>query len=102
MQHDFSDEVLGGRYRLLSGVLRPYLAAGAPAFLYDHDELSGGRITGTTRKLAVGVRLGGGLEVKINGHLSVQGDVGYEHFFGVDERFETDLIVPTVGVIGRL
>ena len=39
----------------------------------------------------------------INGHLSVQGDLGYEHFFNVeDTAFEADVFVPTLGVIGRL
>jgi hypothetical protein len=38
----------------------------------------------------------------INGHFSVQGDLGYEHFFFVDDHFEADVFVPTLGVIGRL
>ena len=85
---------LGFRVRFLSGFVRPYAAAGVPAFLYDDED---------STKLAVGVRVAGGVELMINEHLSVQGDLGYEHFFGVeDTMFEADVIVPTVGVIGRL
>ncbi len=85
---------LGVRVRILSGFVRPYAAAGVPAFLYDDED---------STKLAVGVRAAGGVELMINEHISVQGDLGYEHFFGVeDTMFEADVIVPTVGVIGRL
>ena len=59
-------------------------------------------VTTTSRRLAVGLRAAAGLELKINGHLSVQGDVGYEHFFFVDQHFEDNVFVPTLGVIGRL
>jgi hypothetical protein len=65
-----------------------------PAFLYDDLD---------STKLAVGLRAAGGVELMINAHLSVQGDLGYEHFFGVDgTMFEADVFVPTLGVIGRL
>ena len=38
----------------------------------------------------------------INGHLSVEGDLGYEHFFNVDQTpYEADVFVPTLGVIVR-
>lgn len=100
-----SDEVggyLGLRYRLLTGFFRPYGAVGAPGFVFDHDELSPGGATMTTRRLAVGARAAAGIELMINGHLSVQGDLGYEHFFFVDDHYEADVFVPTLGVIGRL
>jgi hypothetical protein len=100
-----SDEVggyLGARYRLLLGVLRPYVALGVPAFVFDHTEMGLDGSTDTTTKLAVGVRIAGGLEVRITAHLSIEGDLGYEHFFFVDDRFEADVFVPTLGVIGRL
>jgi hypothetical protein len=100
-----SDEVggyLGLRYRLLTGFFRPYGAVGAPGFVFDHDELSTGGATVTTRRLAVGARVAAGIELMINGHLSVQGDLGYEHFFFVDDHYEADVFVPTLGVIGRL
>jgi hypothetical protein len=32
----------------------------------------------------------------------VQGDLGYEHFLFVDEHYEEDVFVPTLGVIARL
>jgi hypothetical protein len=56
-------------------------------------------------KLAIGARVAGGLELYINGHLSVQADLGYEHFWGVkntNPKFDADLFVPTIGVIGRM
>jgi hypothetical protein len=89
---------VGGRYRILTGWLRPYVSVGVPAFLYDEmtaDE--------TSTKLAIGLRGAAGVELVINGHLSVQGDLGYEHFFGVDAaKIDPDIFVPTIGVIGRL
>lgn len=100
-----SDEIggyLGARYRPLTGVFRPYAALGMPGFVFDHDEMQTDGTIQTTKRLAVGVRGAAGLELKINGHFSVQGDLGYEHFFFVDEHFEADVFVPTLGVIGRL
>jgi hypothetical protein len=92
---------LGARYRPFTGAFRPYVAVGVPAFVFNHDEDMDGTIQ-TTKRLAVGVRVAVGLELMINGHFSVQGDLGYEHFFFVDEHFEADVFVPTLGVIGRL
>jgi hypothetical protein len=99
-----SDQIggfLGGRFRLLTGFLRPYVALGVPMFLYDHEETEG-MMTTTTRRLAVGGRVAAGLELRINGHLSVQGDLGYEQFYFVEDPFEDKVFVPTLGVIGRL
>ena len=93
---------LGLRYRLLSGSVRPYAAVGVPGFAFNHDELQPDATTSTTRRLAVGIRGAAGVEWAISDHLSVHGDLGYEHFFFLDEHFEADLFVPTLGVIGRL
>ncbi len=94
LRSELTGAYLGLRVRLRSGALRPYVAGGMPAFLYDDMD---------STKLAIGVRAAAGLELMISAHLSVQGDLGYEHFFGVDEaRFEDDVFVPTLGVIGRL
>ena len=93
---------IGGRYRFLTGFIRPYAGFGLPGFVYDHEELQMDGSTKTTKKFALGVRAAGGVELVINGHLSVQGDLGYEHFFFVDDHYEADVFVPTVGVIGRL
>lgn len=100
-----SDELggyLGLRYRALTGVFRPYVGLGAPGFVYDHTDTDAAGTATTAKRLAVGLRAAVGIELKINGHLSVQGDVGYEHFFFVDEHFEADVFVPTLGMIGRL
>jgi hypothetical protein len=94
LRSEVTGAYLGVRVRILSGFLRPYAAAGVPAFLYDDLD---------STKLAVGVRVAGGVELMINEHLSVEGDLGYEHFFGIeDTMFEADVFVPTLGVIGRL
>jgi hypothetical protein len=86
---------IGLRYRLLTGFFRPYVAGGVPAFIYE-DSME-------ATKIAVGLRGAGGLELYLNGHLSVQADVGFEYFFGVDEAvYEKSVLVPTLGVIGRL
>ncbi len=90
---------LGMRYRILQGFFRPYVALGAPAFVFDHMLMDGT----TETKLAVGLRGAAGLEIRINGHLSVQGDIGYEQFWFVEgTRFIDQVWVPTLGVIGRL
>jgi outer membrane protein W len=93
---------LGARYRPFTGVFRPYVALGVPGFVFNHDEVQMDGTVETTKRLAIGVRAAAGLELMINGHFSVQGDLGYEHFFFVDDHFEADVFVPTLGVIGRL
>ena len=91
---------LGVRYRFLTGWLRPYAGVGIPGFAYDKLDESA---MSTSTKLAVGVRGAAGVELMINGHFSVQGDLGYEHFFNVDPlRIDPNIFVPTLGVIGRL
>lgn len=96
-----SDQIgayVGLRYRLLQGWLRPYVGGGVPGFAYDH--VSG---DATSTRLAVGVRAAAGVELMINGHLSVQADLGYEHFFvEMDAQLDANIFVPSVGVIGRL
>lgn len=95
--------VYGGfRFRLLTGYLRPYVGVGLPGFLYEDEN------DGMKTKIAMGLRGAGGLEVRINGHLSLQADLGMEFFF-IDpgalvggKHPETTVFVPTLGVIGRL
>ena len=91
---------VGARYRFMVGWLRPYAAVGMPLFIYDEtDEMT----NSTSKRVALGVRAAGGVELKVNGHLSVHADVGYERFFAVEDTlFFTNYFVPTVGVIGRL
>jgi hypothetical protein len=94
---------LGARYRFLVGFFRPYAALGIPGFVFDNAKDNGMGGTDTETKLAVGARVAGGVELYINGHLSVQGDIGFEHFWFVkDTRFVDNVWVPTIGVIGRL
>lgn len=93
---------LGGRYRLRSGWIHPYVAFGVPGFAFDHAELQPDGASVTSKRLAIGVRGAAGVELMINDHVSVQADAGYEHFFFLDDHYEADLFVPTIGVIGRL
>lgn len=94
---------LGVRYRFLLGFLRPYAAVGMPGFVFDNEVESPEGMVTTETKLALGVRAAGGIELHINSHLSVQADVGFEHFWFVnDTKFVENVWVPTVGVIGRL
>jgi hypothetical protein len=84
------------------GWLRPYVALGMPLFVYDESP-TGMTDSGTSKRVALGVRGAGGVELRINGHLSVHADLGYERFFAVeDSLFYTNYFVPTLGVIGRL
>ena len=100
LRSDSTGGYLGMRYRILTGFFRPYVGIGVPGFLYDETVAMGS----TSTKLAVGLRAAGGLELYINGHLSVQADLGYEHFFVDQEKtgIDANVFVPTIGVIGRL
>jgi hypothetical protein len=91
---------LGARYRFLLGQFRPYVGLGVPIFFYSTtNDMTGA----TSSSVAGGGRIAGGLELEINGHLSVMGDLGYEHFFNVSGTpFIADVFVPTIAVIGRL
>lgn len=93
---------LGARYRFLTGFLRPYGAVGIPGFVFDTTTGTGDMAV-TETKLAIGARVAAGVELYINGHLSVQADFGFEHFWFVDNTpFVSNVYVPTVGVIGRM
>ncbi|MDB4953637.1 MAG: Dihydrolipoamide acetyltransferase [Myxococcales bacterium] len=95
LKSDVWGAYVGARYRFLTGWLRPYAGAGMPVFFFTDGSTMKSRI-------APGARVAAGIELMINGHLSVQGDLGYEHFFNLDNTpYEADVFVPTVGVIVR-
>jgi len=100
MKSDVWGAYLGARYLFLTGFLRPYAAAGLPLFFFTDDM--------NNNQVAVGGRLAGGLELVINGHFSIEGELGIEHYFNVanvlykGQTFEETAFAPTVGVIGRL
>jgi hypothetical protein len=100
LKSDVYGAYAGARYLFLSGWLRPYAAAGIPLFFFTDDS--------NESRVSVGGRLGAGLELRINGHMSVYGDLGIEHFFNVSDviykmqTFEATAFAPTIGVIGRL
>jgi hypothetical protein len=81
-------------------LLRPYLAAGLPLFFLTDDS--------NENRISIGGRAAVGLELRLNGHMSVYGDLGFEHFFNVNDvvykmqTFEATTFAPTIGVIGRL
>ncbi len=91
----------GMRVRFLTGWLRPYAAGGVPLWFYTDE-------TTMESAVALGLRGAGGIELKLNGHVSLQADVGIEHFFNVKDaivhgkRPDETVFVPTIGVIGRL
>ena len=101
LKSDSTGGYLGMRYRLFTSWMRPYVGVGMPGFAY---KLTNAMTNETSTKLAVGLRAAIGVELRINGHLSVQGDIGYEHFFVDPEETHLDanIFVPTLGVIGRL
>jgi hypothetical protein len=100
LKSDVWGAYVGARYRFLTGWLRPYGAAGIPMFFFT-DDMMGSHV-------ALGGRIAGGIELRINGHLSVQADLGIEHFFNIGgvvykmQTFEETAFTPTIGVIGRL
>jgi hypothetical protein len=100
LKSDVYGAYAGARYIFFTGSLRPYLAAGIPLFFFTDDS--------NANRVSVGVRAAAGIELRLNSHLSVQGDVGIEHFFNVDDviykmqTFEATTFAPTIGVIGRL
>ena len=101
LKSDSTGGYLGLRYRLFTSWMRPYVGLGMPGFAY---KLTNAMTNETSTKLAVGLRVAIGVELRINGHLSVQGDIGYEHFFVDPEttHLDANIFVPTLGVIGRL
>jgi hypothetical protein len=101
LKSDSTGGYLGVRYRLFTSWMRPYVGLGMPGFAYT---LTNAMTNETSTKLAVGLRAAVGVELRINGHLSVQGDLGYEHFFIDPEEtgLDANIFVPTVGVVGRL
>lgn len=103
LKSDVVGGYLGLRYRLRTGMYRPYVAIGAPGFAFDHDEPGPADMSMTTQRLSIGARAAAGIELTINRHVSVLGDLGYEHFFFLDDDpYDADVFVPTLGVIGRM
>lgn len=78
----------GGRFRFLQTKVSAHVGAGIPIFFSD-----GARI---------GARLALGGELRLGSKLSVLAELGYEHFFNPEERIEANVIVPIVGVQGRI
>jgi hypothetical protein len=100
LKSDVYGAYAGARYIFWTGLLRPYVAAGIPLFFFTDDS--------NDNRVSVGGRVAAGIELRLNGHFSVQGDVGIEHFFNVNDvvykmqSFEATTFAPTIGVIGRL
>ena len=92
---------LGGRYRLLVGDLRPYVGGGVPLFEFT-DGVS------NSTAVSLGVRAEGGVEYRVQAHLSIAADLGIEHYFSVSNKLymnktpDATLFAPTIAVVGRM
>jgi hypothetical protein len=100
LRSDSTGAYVGARYHMFTSWARPYLALGVPGFAYDETN----RMGETSTKLALGLRGAVGVELRVTHHLSVQGDIGYEHFFVDQDKtgIDANVLVPALGVIGRL
>jgi hypothetical protein len=79
----------GGSFAILTGRVRPIIAAALPVFRSD-----GWRVA---------VRGAGGVEVHVNRHLAVIAELGVEHVFNPEDSVDSPtLFVPALGVSGRL
>jgi hypothetical protein len=78
----------GATFALLTGRVRPLIAAGMPIFVAN-----GARVA---------VRVAGGVEVQLNRHVALVAEVGIEHLFNPEADVTANLLIPAVGVIGRL
>lgn len=100
LKSDVYGAYIGARYLFLSGFVRPYVAVGLPMFFFTDDS--------NENRISIGGRAAAGIELKVTGHLSLLGDLGFEHFFNVSDviykmqTFEATTFAPTIGVIGRL
>jgi hypothetical protein len=85
----------GARVRLMPGRVRPYVSGGGAVFEYSDDAMQ--------THVAPGVHGAGGIEVTVHRHLALDVELAVEHFFGVDPAlYDPTVIVPTIGVMGRL
>jgi hypothetical protein len=79
---------VGASYYVLGGRFRPLLAAGAPVFF--------------SNGVRIGVRGAGGLSIELHDRLSVVAEFGAEYFFNPEMDRYGFVLVPVVGVHGRL
>jgi hypothetical protein len=85
----------GARVRLMPGRIRPYVSGGGAVFEYPDDAMQ--------THVAPGVHGAGGIELALHRHLALDVEIAVEHFFGVDPAlYDPTVIVPTIGVVGRL
>jgi hypothetical protein len=78
----------GASFALLPGRVRPILVAGVPVFVS-----SGARVS---------VRGAGGVEIALNRHLALIGELGVEYVFNPEPNVASTLFVPAIGAAGRL
>lgn len=78
----------GATVALLTGKMRPVIAAGMPVFFS-----SGAR---------VGIRAAAGVEVRFSRHLAAVAEVGVERMLNPEMSIDKTLVIPAVGLIGRL
>lgn len=79
---------LGARFRFFQSKVSAHVGGGMPVFFSD-----GAR---------VGVRVALGGELRVGAKLSLLAELGYEHFFNPEDNVEANVLVPIVGVQGRI
>jgi hypothetical protein len=80
---------VGGSFAVLTGRVRPIVAVAMPVFRSE-----GWRVA---------VRGAGGVEVQLNRHITVIGELGVEHLFNPEDSVDSPtLFIPALGVTARL
>jgi len=79
---------VGATFALMTGSVRPILAAGVPVFISD-----GARVA---------LRGAGGVELAINRHFAVIAEVGVEYLVNPEPGVSTTLFIPAIGATARL
>ena len=83
-----SGSYAGASFAFLSGNLRPLVSAGIPVFFSN-----GARVA---------VRGAGGVEWRMNRHISFIAELGLEYVFNPEPMYKTNVFVPAIGASGRL
>ncbi len=79
---------VGGDLAILTGRVRPLISVGMPVFVSNGPRFA--------------VRGAVGVELVLDRHLSVIAEVGFEHVFAPEMDVIANLVIPALGVAGRL
>jgi hypothetical protein len=78
----------GASFAFTGGTVRPIVAAGLPLFV--------------SHGARVAVRGAGGVELALNRHLALIGEVGVEYMLNPEADVKRTLLIPAIGAAGRL